>query len=329
MIMKASVPKAFKTKLLSWFKIHKRDLPWRHTKDPYKIWISEVMLQQTTSKAVIPYYKQFLKTFPTLKALAQAKEADIFLLWLGLGYYKRAKNLLNAAKILHKKKSFPKTYKELLILPGFGPYTSRALSSLAFEESVGVLDGNVIRFLSRFYNLSLKSWISSDRSQLQKISDSWAQNQQASQMNQALMEIGSMICRSSSALCSLCPLLRDCQAHKQNTVNQLPLKQKNKQQQLLHWKVYIIQKTTRWAVVQQDNRPFFKTNFAFPGTCVYLDKPPKTYHFIHHIMNYKIFVSIKKTRSKSFDCLWLTQKQLQKRNPSSLIQKIFKHILKS
>jgi A/G-specific adenine glycosylase len=135
-------------KLKSWYLKNYRDFPWRKTDDPYKIWISEVMLQQTTSTAVIPFYEKFLERFPTIQSLSKSKIEDVYECWAGLGYYSRARNLHKAAVALAKTK-FPESWKELIIYPGFGPYTARAVSSFAFDENVGVLDGNVIRFTSR------------------------------------------------------------------------------------------------------------------------------------------------------------------------------------
>ena len=140
--------------LITWYKENKRDLPWRNpqgsrgSKDPYRIWISEVMLQQTTVTAVIPFYEKFMNRFPKVQDLAQAKIEDVYEYWAGLGYYSRARNLHKAAQMFAEN-GFPKTAAELIEYPGLGPYTSRAIASLAFGEKVGVLDGNVIRVLSR------------------------------------------------------------------------------------------------------------------------------------------------------------------------------------
>lgn len=321
--MRSSVCKRLKTKLLCWFEKHKRALPWRQTKDPYAIWISEVMLQQTTSQAVIPYYQKFLKKFPRLSVLAKADKTEMYSLWAGLGYYKRAENLLKAAVKLNKIKSFPQTYRQLLKFPGFGPYIARAVSSLAFEEPVGVLDGNVIRFLSRFHALPLKHWLPSDRIQLQCVSDLWVQNQKSSRMNQALMEIGSVICRSKNPLCRLCPVMPDCLAHQQGLEHELPLKKPQKAKEFWHWKPERIQKSSRWAFVKNINMPFLKGCFVFPGTAKQLNSKAKRYDFMHSIMHYQIFVTIQnKSQSQHKMLKWLTASQITKNNPSSLIQKI-------
>src|SRR5690606_28771755 len=135
--------------LLRWYAENRRDLPWRKGRDPYRVWISEVMLQQTTVRAVIPYYERFMERFPTVAALAAAPEEQVLNSWAGLGYYSRARNLHRAAKALAELKGFPKTHMELAKLPGFGEYTSRAVSSIAFGEPVGAVDGNLIRVISR------------------------------------------------------------------------------------------------------------------------------------------------------------------------------------
>lgn len=321
-----SISPSLQKKLLSWFEQNKRELPWRKTKDPYAIWISETMLQQTTSKAVIPYYKKFLKKFPNLSILAGADRGELYSVWAGLGYYKRADNLLKAAKEIKQKKCFPKSYKELLELPGFGPYTSRAVSSIAFEEPVGVLDGNVIRFLSRFHALFLRSWRSSDKAQFQFISDLWVRDHKPSQINQALMEIGALICRSSDPLCLLCPLASHCQAYKKGFQTKLPLKRHKKKVEFWSWRIYKIQNKLKWAFVKNNKIPFLKNQFIFPGPCKKVNSKPEKWDFIHHIMNYQIFISVqnrKYTRKNSFH--WFTKSEIRKLNPSSLITKALNH----
>ena len=334
--MEMTLESSLQKKLLAWYKKHKRELPWRHSKDPYAIWISEVMLQQTTSKAVIPYYKNFLKKYPRLSHLAQANKKELFSLWAGLGYYRRAENILLAAQIIHKKKSFPKTYKELLELPGFGPYTARSVSSLAFDEPVGVLDGNVIRFLSRFYNLPLEYWKSKNREKLQKLSNLWVQNQKSSVMNQALMELGALICSTPKALCLLCPLKEDCLGRKKRTQNQLPLKKAKKTTEFWLYKAEKISNKNKWAFIKNESSPFLKGAWIFPGEIKKIKEalsktkthktsdPTLHYDFIHSIMNYKIFVQVKnkKTKSKPSHSKWFSTKDIPSLNPSSLITKI-------
>lgn len=323
------VQKQQQKNLLQWFKASKRDLPWRKTQDPYRIWISEIMLQQTTVTAVIPYYKKFLKAFPDVKSLAKTNKKQIYSLWAGLGYYSRADNLMKAAQIINKKEKFPENFQELLKLPGFGPYTARAVSSLAFEQPVGVLDGNVIRFLTRFHGLFIKWWTTKGRNRLQGLADLWIENQLPSQMNQALMEQGALIC-SPKPLCFLCSVSKRCKAFKQNLQAQLPIKREKKQGYLLHWKPLIIKKDSRYAFVKNTELPFLKKHPVFPGTVKKIQKKPQSWDFHHSIMHYKIYVTVKRKRAKNLSrFIWIQERDIPQRNPSSLIKKVLLHSLNS
>ncbi|MCY4321129.1 MAG: A/G-specific adenine glycosylase [Bdellovibrionaceae bacterium] len=283
------------------------------------------MLQQTTSKAVVPYYNRFLKHFPDLKSLSKAKTEQVFSLWSGLGYYNRAKNLIKSSRIIYKQKFFPKTYKELLKFPGFGAYIARAVSSIAFEEPVGVLDGNVIRFLSRFYGLKIKHWQSKEKAELQKISDSWVQNQKSSKMNQALMEIGALICVKQKPLCLLCPVRVNCQAYKKGLQEKLPLKKEKKSTEFWHYYPEKIKRQHKWAFVKNTKMPFLKGHLLFPGLSKKLKHKATNYDFDHSIMNYKIFITIKTKRKHSLSLFkWYSSSEIKKLNPSSLIQKVLK-----
>lgn len=320
------IQKNLQNNLLNWFRKNKRPLPWRTKKDPYSIWISEVMLQQTTSKAVIPYYKKFLKKFPNVKTLSKAKKEDVFLLWAGLGYYNRAKNLIKAAKQIAQQDHFPDNHKDLLLLPGFGPYTCRAVSSLAFGEAVGVLDGNVIRFLSRFYGKAFKHWKAQDRKQMQQLADLWVQNQNSGEMNQSLMEIGSLICTSQNPACLLCPLTKNCQSFKDKTQHKFPIKKQKKDLQMWHWRPKLMEKKSQWAFIKNKTMPFLKNKLVFPGRLEQIKSKPKKYDFQHSITHYQIFVTICKTNpieKNNKDFCWLTKKQMEGQNPSSLLKKVF------
>ncbi len=196
--------KALHRNLINWYLENQRLLPWRMDRDPYKIWISEVMLQQTTVAAVIPYFEKFIQKFPTVQILASSKLEDVYEFWAGLGYYSRARNIHASAKILAIS-GFAKTHTELIKLPGFGPYTSRAVSSLAFNESVGVLDGNVIRVLSRVFAIKSEWWKPLHRIQLQNYSDQLAKYGESANLNQGLMELGATVCTPQKPLCPICP----------------------------------------------------------------------------------------------------------------------------
>jgi A/G-specific adenine glycosylase len=211
-------------RLLAWFRQNKRDLPWRRTEDPYRIWISEIMLQQTRVAAVIPYYARFLALFPDAPALAAAREQDLLAAWAGLGYYSRARNLQKAAKTIVELGHFPREYSALRGLPGVGDYTAAAVASIAFGLPHAALDGNVVRVLGR---LSAEPGdIKSDvvRKRLRALADLLLDRKQPGDFNQALMELGAMVCLPKRPLCECCPLQLDCEARKQGLQNQLPVR---------------------------------------------------------------------------------------------------------
>ena len=309
-----------KKQLLFWFKKNKRVMPWRGLKDPYKIWVSEVMLQQTTSQAVASYYKNFIARFPNLKSLAKASEKDVYSMWQGLGYYSRARNLLKAARLLQKI-PFPKTPEDLETFPSFGPYTSRAVCSLAYNAPVGVLDGNVIRVLSRFMGWKVRWWTREGRQKLQELADAWVKDVSSAEMNQALMELGSMIC-SRKPLCLLCPINKSCESFKNKDPEKLPLKQKKTHVEMVCWKPVIIKKQSRYAFIENKKLPFLKNKLILPGSFTTSKTKPVKYDFQHSITKYKIFVRLqKKQKLAQKDLIWKTKKEISRYNPSSLIQK--------
>ena len=282
------------------------------------------MLQQTTVKAVLPYYQRFLEMFPNIESLAGAGREEVCSVWTGLGYYSRAENLLKSAKIIGKSRAFPQTAGDLLKLPGFGPYTSRAVSSLAFGEPVGVLDGNVIRFLTRFHGLSLKWWTGEGRKRLQSISDNWVKGQNPSHVNQALMEQGALIC-SPKPLCLLCSVNQACKAFKQKTQDRFPRKRERKPSELLHWRPLVLNRSSKYGFIKNTDLPFLKNRPVFPGAVTKVREKPKKYDFHHSITRYKIYVTLQKEiRESPAPLLWISGRDISKHNPSSLIQKILR-----
>ncbi len=316
--------------LHTWYLDNKRPLPWRKSKDPYKIWISEIMLQQTTSKAVIPFFERFTKKFPTVNSLAKAKIEDVYEVWSGLGYYSRARNIHKAAKLIVDNKSFPNTYEQLLELPGIGPYTSRAIASIAFSQPVGVLDGNVIRVLSRKHNLAFEWWKTKERNFLQDLSDSYMKGKSPADMNQALMELGATLCKPLNPSCLLCPWLKTCSAQKNNTIEELPLVKPKAAKKILLWTVEIPQKkSTKIVLVKNQYAPFLKNQWLVPGSIKVCKTRPKTYDLKHNITKYDIYVQIKsnslkqiETKYKNSEIIKTIKADVKKLNPSSVIQKI-------
>jgi A/G-specific adenine glycosylase len=221
---------AFRKNLLSWFRQYQRDLPWRRTKDPYRIWLSEIMLQQTRVTAVIPYYERFLERFPDVHALAAAPQQEVLRLWSGLGYYSRARNLQNAAQEIVAKHGglFPRDEKDALALPGIGRYTAAAILSIAYGAKHAVLDGNVARVLARIFAVrgdlrDAKRWRS-----LQQSADALLDSKSPSDWNQAMMELGATLCTPQSPQCLLCPVTQFCQARKLGIAEALPARRRKR-----------------------------------------------------------------------------------------------------
>ncbi|MBI1871690.1 MAG: A/G-specific adenine glycosylase [Chlamydiae bacterium] len=209
-------------KLLAWYHQYKRDLPWRQTKDPYAIWVSEMMLQQTQVKTVIPYYERWIRKFPNVKKLAQAPLDQVLKHWEGLGYYSRARNLHKGAQWIVEKYGgrIPQTSKELIELPGIGLYTANAIASIAFDKDVPVVDGNVKRVLSRIFLLS------NDPGKIYKEAERLLVKGEANSFNQAMMELGATVCMPQNPVCLLCPIQSDCKAFQQGLQGKYPIAEK-------------------------------------------------------------------------------------------------------
>jgi A/G-specific adenine glycosylase len=212
--------------LISWFKAHKADLPWRRNKDPYAIWLSEIMLQQTQVNTVTPYYERFLTRFPTVFDLAAAPLDDVLKLWEGLGYYSRARNLHRAAQMVVNAYGgvFPQTVPELLKLPGIGRYTAGAIASLAFNTDAPILDGNVIRVFSRLFNIVDDVTLESTKAKLWELAEQQLPSSRAGAWNEGLMELGRRICTPKSPDCLNCPIAAHCEAFKLGIQEQRPVR---------------------------------------------------------------------------------------------------------
>lgn len=208
-----------------WFQKVQRPLPWRQTSDPYKIWVSETMLQQTQVLVVIPYYERFLKRFPTLKSLALAPENDVLQHWSGLGYYSRARNLQKGARYIQEKHGavFPRLKEELLEVPGIGPYTAGAVLSIAFDLPVPIVDGNVMRVFARFFGWDKEIEKKESSAFFWKKANEWVlQSHSPGKLNQALMELGATVCTKASPQCGRCPIQKGCVASEKEIQSELP-----------------------------------------------------------------------------------------------------------
>jgi A/G-specific adenine glycosylase len=220
----------FRKQLLGWFRQFRRDLPWRRTRDPYRIWLSEIMLQQTRVAAVIPYYERFVNRFPDVHVLAEAPEEEVLRLWSGLGYYSRARNLQKAAKQIVTKHAgqFPTRVDDALALQGIGNYTAAAILSIAFGEKLAVLDGNVARVLARLGAIRGDLRESRRWQDLQKSADKHLDLQSPGDWNQAMMELGATLCTPKSPQCLICPVAQFCEGRRLGIAESLPEKRKKR-----------------------------------------------------------------------------------------------------
>jgi A/G-specific adenine glycosylase len=218
----------FSKKIIPWYEENKRDLPWRHTRDPYKIWLSEIILQQTRVAQGLPYYQRFVENFPDVISLANAKEDRVLRLWQGLGYYSRARNLHACAKKVRDEKggAFPQTFEELKKLPGIGVYTAAAIASMAFREPVAVVDGNVYRVLARVFGIDLDIMSNEGKIYFFEKANELIDRQQPDLFNQAMMEFGALHCTPQNPKCDSCIFMKTCIAYQRDLQSLLPVKSK-------------------------------------------------------------------------------------------------------
>jgi A/G-specific adenine glycosylase len=220
--------KAFSKKIIQWYEENKRSLPWRETSDPYKIWLSEIILQQTRVAQGLPYYERFVKTFPTVFSLAKAPEQQVLRLWQGLGYYSRARNLHTCAKnvVSNFGGKFPALYKELTKLKGVGPYTAAAIASIAFKECIAVVDGNVFRVLSRIFGIDKDIASQEGKKIFVEKANELIPKEQPDLFNQAMMEFGALHCLPQNPKCDTCIFAKACEANQNGLQKVLPVKSK-------------------------------------------------------------------------------------------------------
>lgn len=241
----------FRQQLLAWYRDSKRDLPWRRSVDPYAIWVSEIMLQQTRVTAVIPYYDRFLRRFPNFYDLAGAPEPDLLSHWAGLGYYYRARNLQKAAQRMAQAGAFPSTHEEILALPGVGDYTAAAVASISFNLPHAVVDGNVYRVLSRISNDSTDIASTSGKKRFTLLAGALLDHRFPGEYNQAIMELGATVCLPKNPQCLVCPVSNLCLARSAATQNQLPVKAKQQKSIAIHRTLYWIEDRGRLLLWQR------------------------------------------------------------------------------
>lgn len=252
--------------IIAWYKNNFRDLPWRTTKDPYKIWLSEIILQQTQVVQGLAYYERFISQFPDIQSLALAEQESVLKLWQGLGYYSRARNLHKTAQIIVNQYDgvFPNQYKDILKLPGIGPYTAAAIVSFAFDQAYPCLDGNVYRVLSRIYGIESPIDDAKSRPEYMAVLEDWIQGQKPSLFNNAIMEFGAMMCKPDAPKCSECPIAINCKALKLNAVQKLPIKAKSIKKRFRFFNYFFIQQNGQIAIRKRIGKDIWQGLYELP-----------------------------------------------------------------
>ena len=251
--------------IVEWYHAYHRDLPWRNTQDPYKIWLSEIILQQTRVLQGLPYYQKFIQNYPTVTSLAEAKEQEVLRLWQGLGYYTRARNLHKCARDVVKffKGKFPPTFEELKTLPGIGDYTAAAIASFAFHQPVAVVDGNVYRVLSRVFGIDKDIGSPSGKIFFSELANQLILIQDPGTYNQAVMEFGATHCLPQNPKCETCVFKRNCFAYRHEQQDMLPVKIKRQKITKRYFYYFLIRRGTKILMMRRSKKDIWNGLFDF------------------------------------------------------------------
>lgn len=305
----------FSNLILNWYNNGHRNLPWRFTKDPYKVWLSEIILQQTRITQGTAYYLKFVNTFPSIIDLANADEEYVLKLWQGLGYYSRARNLHKTAKFICEELNgvFPKKYTEIIKLKGIGPYTAAAISSICYSEKRAVVDGNVYRVLARTHNIHTEINSNKGIKEFQYLADQLISEKNPGDYNQGLMDLGATICLPKKPKCNRCPVKKACESKEQEVAHHLPIKRKKKKPVRRNLNYLFIEGGQYFYMQKRIQNDIWKDLYDFPHTDEQLsdkDETPtvieklmeilpnkpfenlRTYQFIHHLSHQKLHISI-------------------------------------
>lgn len=259
----------FQDVLIGWYLEEKRDLPWRRTKDPYKVWVSEIMLQQTRVDTVIPYFQRFIEKYPSIKDLAEADEQDLLKVWEGLGYYSRVKNLQTAVKEVHESYGgvVPNSKEEFGKLKGVGPYTSGAVLSIAYGNPLPAVDGNVMRVFSRIFNIDDDISKTKTRKLFEELTAEVISQEDPSSFNQGLMDLGATICIPKNPACLLCPVREFCLGFHEGTQNDLPVKAKQKKGKTIQYVAAVLEDDDNNIMIRQrPDQGLLASLWEFPNT---------------------------------------------------------------
>lgn len=264
----------FTQSLAQWYKHNRRDLPWRNTTDPYVIWLSEIILQQTRVEQGLPYFNRFAEAYPMVSAFAAASEDEILKLWQGLGYYSRGRNMLTTARLVQQQFNgvFPDKYDELITLKGIGQYTAAAISSFATNEAKAVVDGNVSRVIARYFGVDEPINSTKGKKQFQQMADDLLDLNQPGLHNQAMMEFGAMLCKPRNPLCDVCPVKAGCYALQHNKVMQLPVKLKTVKIRKRYFNYWLIRDGNKVLLNKRDESDIWANMYDMPLTETVEDK---------------------------------------------------------
>ena len=252
--------------LINWYLLNQRKLPWRETKDPYRIWISEIILQQTRVEQGLPYYHKFINQFPDIESIATASTDTVMKVWQGLGYYTRAQKMQEAARVILERYHgrLPDSYEGLLKIPGIGPYTAAAIASFAYREAVPVVDGNVIRVLSRLFGLQIDPASSRGKKIFHRKATGIMDIEQPGTFNQAIMEFGATHCLPRNPLCSSCPLRETCYAFTRGKVDALPVKKTRKSSRKRYFHYLVVICNDRVLLQRREKKDIWQSLYEFP-----------------------------------------------------------------
>ncbi|WP_299225382.1 A/G-specific adenine glycosylase [uncultured Psychroserpens sp.] len=275
--------------LTNWYSINKRDLPWRNTKNPYHIWLSEIILQQTQIKQGLPYYEAFVKNFPTVFDLASADEQDILKLWQGLGYYSRARNLHVSAKHIANDLNgkFPKIYSEILKLKGVGDYTASAIASICFNEPTAVVDGNVYRVLSRYFGIQTPINSTQGIKEFKSLASSLIDIKNPGDYNQAIMEFGATQCKPKNPYCIVCPLSDSCVALQKSIIEVLPVKLKKTKLTKRHFNFLVFLTPDKKTIFEKrSSKGIWQNLYQFPLIETKKQLTPEDFYTLREVTSY-------------------------------------------
>lgn len=324
----------FTTIILKWYDHHRRTLPWRGTTDPYPIWLSEIIMQQTRISQGISYWERFMKTYPTVGQLAAASEDDILLLWQGLGYYSRARNLHAAAKQIVAQGHFPETFDDIKKLKGVGDYTAAAIASMAFNIPVAAVDGNAYRVLSRHFGIRTPINSTEGKKEFQTLDQSLLPDDVPGKYNQAVMDFGAMQCTPLSPDCATCPLKESCMAFRTNAVGELPVKLRKTEVKERHLSYVYIRCNGETAIRKRPSGDIWQglwepllvegeTLPVFDGKLTLLEQGVK--HVLTHRILYADFFLLEATKKPALPAgfIWVKEEKLRQYAVPRLVELLF------